>query len=69
MYALNADKSEYEAVLPDDVKQSRLAHPMPVSITFFSDQGQEPLLIKVGTAYESVTNHRFAPPDFGPLTQ
>ncbi len=69
VYALNADKSEYEAVLPDDVKQSRLAQPMPVSITFFSDQGQEPLLIKVGTAYESVTKHRFAPPDFGPLTQ
>lgn len=69
VYALNADKTEYEAVLPDGVKQSKLANPMPISITFFSDQGQEPLLIKVGTAYESVTKHRFAPPDFGPVTQ
>ena len=40
---------------------------MPISITFFAGQGEEPTLIKVGTAYESATHHRFAPPAFGPL--
>jgi amidase len=49
------------------VQKSRLPHPMPISITFFSGQGEEPMLIKVGTAYEAATHHRFAPPSFGPL--
>ena len=37
-------------------------------ITFFAGQGEEPTLIKIGTAYESATHHRFAPPDFGPVS-
>ncbi len=37
---------------------------MPISITFFAGQGDEPTLIKIGTAYESATHHRFAPPEF-----
>jgi hypothetical protein len=40
---------------------------MPISMTFFAGQGDEPTLIKVGTAYEAATHHRFAPPAFGPL--
>jgi Asp-tRNA(Asn)/Glu-tRNA(Gln) amidotransferase A subunit family amidase len=40
---------------------------MPVALTFFSGQGEEPVLIKVGTAYESVTHHRRPPPAFGPV--
>ena len=40
---------------------------MPISITFFAGQGEEPTLIKIGTAYESATHHRFAPPAFGPV--
>ena len=48
--------------------KTTLPHPMPISITFFAKvQGDEPELIKIGTAYESATHHRFAPPDFGPV--
>jgi amidase len=67
VYALNADKTDYIAVLPPDVQQSKLRHPMPISITFFAGQGEEPTLIKIGSAYEAATHHRFAPPDFGAL--
>ncbi|MFL6548235.1 MAG: amidase family protein [Povalibacter sp.] len=66
-YALNSDKTDYVSVLPPAVQQTKLRHPMPVSITFFAGQGDEPKLIKIGTAYESATHHRFAPPMFGPL--
>jgi amidase len=66
-YALNEDKTDYISVLPPGTPKSRLPHPMPISITFFGGQGEEPTLIKVGTAYEAATHHRFAPPAFGPL--
>ena len=65
-YALNEDKTNYISVLPPGTQPSKLPHPMPISITFFSGQGEEPTLIKVGTAYEAATHHRFAPPSFGP---
>jgi amidase len=68
-YALNEDKSNYESVLPQGTPRTRLPHPMPISITFFAGQGDEPVLIKVGTAYESATQHRFAPPAFGPVNE
>ena len=42
---------------------------MPISITFFAGQGDEPTLIKMGTAYEAATHHRFAPPAFGPVAR
>jgi len=66
-YALNADKSDYIPVLPENVKQAKLAHPMPTSITFFAGQGDEPQLIKIGTAYEAATRHRAPPPALGPV--
>jgi Asp-tRNA(Asn)/Glu-tRNA(Gln) amidotransferase A subunit family amidase len=40
---------------------------MPISITFFAGQGEEPALIRIGTAYEAATRHRTAPPLFRPL--
>jgi amidase len=64
-FALNADKTNYISVA--GAVQSLLPHPMPISITFFAGQGEEPTLIKIGTAYESATHHRVPPPDFGPL--
>jgi Asp-tRNA(Asn)/Glu-tRNA(Gln) amidotransferase A subunit family amidase len=66
-YALNEDRTDYVSVLPPDAQKSQLPHRMPIAITFFAGQGEEPLLIKVGTAYESATRHRFAPPQFGPV--
>jgi amidase len=67
VYKLNDDKTNYIPVLPPGTPRSKLAHPMPISITFFAGQGAEPMLIRIGTAYESATGHRFAPPDFGPV--
>jgi amidase len=66
-YALNEDKTNYESVLPPGTQKTSLPHPMPISITFFAGQGEEPTLLKIGTAYESATHHRFAPPAFGPV--
>jgi amidase len=66
-YALSPDKRTYISVLAPGTPKSTLAHPMPVALTFFSGQGEEPVLIKVGTAYESATHHRRPPPAFGPL--
>lgn len=68
-YALNEDKTDYISVLPETTQESKLAHPLPISITFFAGQGDEPLLIKLGTAYEAATHHRKPPPDFGPLAK
>jgi Asp-tRNA(Asn)/Glu-tRNA(Gln) amidotransferase A subunit family amidase len=67
VYALNDDKTEYVSVLPPGTTATRMPHPMPISITFFAGQGDEPTLIEIGTAYESATHHRFAPPAFGPV--
>ena len=66
-YALNADKTDYVSVLPADTKQTKLPHPLPISITFFAGQGDEPKLIEIGTAYEAATHHRTPPPMFGPV--
>lgn len=66
-YALGADKRNYVSVLAAGTPPTRLAHPMPIALTFFAGQGEEPMLIKVGTAYESATHHRQPPPAFGPL--
>jgi hypothetical protein len=66
-YALSDDKKSYVSVA--GTEKSTLPHPMPISITFFAGQGDEPVLIKVGSAYESATHHRFAPPQFGPIAK
>ena len=68
-YALNAEKTDYISVLAPGTEKTDLPHPMPISITFFAGQGEEPMLIKVGTAYEAATHHRVAPPAFGPVTK
>ena len=67
VYALNPEKNDYLSVLAPGTQKTKLAHPLPISITFFSGQGEEPMLIKVGTAYEAATHHRTPPPAFGPL--
>jgi Asp-tRNA(Asn)/Glu-tRNA(Gln) amidotransferase A subunit family amidase len=66
-YALNSDRTNYIPVLAPGTPKTTLPHPLPISITFFAGQGDEPKLIRIGTAYEAATHHRFAPPDFGPL--
>ena len=66
-YALNSTKTNYISVLAPGTPQSMLPRPMPIAITFFAGQGDEPTLIKIGTAYEAATHHRTPPPAFGPL--
>jgi amidase len=65
-FALSEDKTDYDSVA--GTEQTLLPHPMPVTITFFAGQGEEPTLIKIATAYEAATHHRVPPPDFGPLS-
>jgi hypothetical protein len=67
-YALNADKTDYVSVLPPDTPRTTLPHPLPIALTFFAGQGEEPMLIRIGTAYEAATHHRTPPPAFGPVS-
>jgi hypothetical protein len=66
-FALTVDRTNYVSVLPPDTPQSTLAHPMPIAITFFAGQGDEPALLRVASAYEAATKHRAPPPAFGPV--
>ena len=65
-YALNDDKTDYVSVLAPETPKSMFPHAVPIAITFFAGQGEEPVLIKVGTAYESPRIIAFLP-QFGPL--
>jgi amidase len=40
---------------------------LPVSITFLARPFDEPLLLRIGSAYEGATHHRESPPGFGPV--
>jgi amidase len=64
-YQLSADKKEYHAVTGD--VQSKLPHPMPISMMFWSGPGYDADVIKVASAYEAATHHRVPPPAFGPV--
>jgi hypothetical protein len=66
-FALNPDRTNYVSILPPGTPQSRLPHPMPIAITFFAGQGDEPTLLKAASAYEAATKHRVPPPAFGPV--
>ena len=66
-FALNPDRTNYVSVLPPETPQSMLPYPMPIAITFFAGQGDEPALLKTASAYEAATKHRVPPPAFGPV--
>jgi hypothetical protein len=66
-YALNESMTDYVATIVPNTPKTKLPHAMPIAITFFAGQGEEPTLIKIGTAYESATHHRTPPPAFGPV--
>jgi Asp-tRNA(Asn)/Glu-tRNA(Gln) amidotransferase A subunit family amidase len=40
---------------------------MPIAVTFFAGQGDEPTLLKAASAYEAATKHRVPPAAFGPV--
>jgi len=64
-YVLSDDKTEYIAVTGD--VESKLPHPMPISMMFWGGPGTDPDVIKAASAYEAATHHRIPPPNFGPL--
>jgi len=64
-YVLSPDKTEYIAVTGDG--ESRLPHPMPISLMFWGGRGTDSDVIKAASAYEAATHHRVPPPSFGPL--
>jgi len=64
-YVLSDDKTEYIAVT--GTVESKLPHPMPISMMFWGGPGTDPDVIKAASAYEAATHHRVPPPSFGPL--
>jgi Asp-tRNA(Asn)/Glu-tRNA(Gln) amidotransferase A subunit family amidase len=50
---------------------SRLVGPvpaaLPVGVDFIARPFDEPLLLRIASAYEAATTHRRPPADFGPL--
>ena len=64
-YVLNEDKDDYDRVTSSE--ETRLEFPLPVGISFWAGPGDEPILLRVASAYEAATRHRVPPPDFGPV--
>src|SRR5262249_34652410 len=64
-YVLSADKREYRTVTGD--VETKLPHPMPISLMIWAGPGSDADVIKVASAYEAATHHRVPPPSFGPL--
>jgi Asp-tRNA(Asn)/Glu-tRNA(Gln) amidotransferase A subunit family amidase len=64
-YVLSEDRTEYVAVTGD--VESKLPHPMPISLMFWGGPGTDTDVIKAASAYEAATHHRMPPPSFGPL--
>ncbi|MGE3510425.1 MAG: amidase, partial [Vicinamibacterales bacterium] len=64
-YVLSPDKTDYLEVTGR--VESRMPHPMPVSMMFWSGPGSDASVIRAASAYEAATHHRVPPPSFGPL--
>lgn len=64
-YVLSADKKSYSSVTGE--VESKLPHPMPISLMVWAGPGSDSTVIKVSSAYEAATQHRVPPPAFGPI--
>jgi amidase len=65
-YVLSEDKKQYIAVTGN--VETKLPHPMPISLMFWAGPGSDADVIKAASAYEAATHHRVPPPAFGPVT-
>jgi amidase len=65
-YVLSEEKKQYIAVTGD--VETKLPHPMPISLMFWAGPGSDAEVIKAASAYEAATHHRVPPPAFGPVT-
>jgi Asp-tRNA(Asn)/Glu-tRNA(Gln) amidotransferase A subunit family amidase len=64
-YVLSDDKKTYTLV--PGTKLLKLEHALPFSINFWAGPGDEPVVLKVASAYEAATKHRVPPVAFGAL--
>ncbi len=65
-FSLSKDGKKYEAV--ESTEPTKLGGiGLPYNIAFWAEPGQESMLLKVASAYETATQHRKAPPGFGPV--
>ncbi len=64
-YVLNEDRDGYDNVTGR--RRTELDAPLPVGISFWAGPGDEPIVLRVASAYEAATRHRRQPPAFGPV--
>ena len=64
-YVLNEDRDGYDNVTGS--RRTELDAALPVGISFWAGPGDEPVVLRVASAYEAATKHRRPPPDFGPV--
>jgi len=64
-YVLSADKRSYGPVT--GTVESKLPHPMPISLMIWAGPGSDADVIRIASAYEAATHHRVPPPSFGPV--
>ncbi len=62
---LSDDKKSYTATA--GTVASTLPHPLPFSIEYWAGPGDEPVVLKVASAYEAATHHRRPPAAFPAL--
>ena len=66
-FVLSDDKKSY--VQRAGTVQSKLTVPLPISIQYWAGPGDEPVMLKVASAYESATHHRKPPAAFPALKE
>jgi Asp-tRNA(Asn)/Glu-tRNA(Gln) amidotransferase A subunit family amidase len=64
-FVLSADKENYTAEA--STTPSKLSTPLPFSIEYWAGPGDEPVMLKIASAYEAATQHRKPPQGFPAL--
>ena len=64
-FVLSDDKKSY--VQAAGKSPSKLSNPLPISIEYWAGPGDEPVMLKVASAYEAATHHRKPPAAFPAL--
>jgi len=64
-FVLSDDKKSYSTKAGSTV--SKMSHPMPFSIEYWAGPGDDPVVLKVASAYESATHYRKPPTAFPAL--
>jgi amidase len=64
-YVLSDDKKSYTPTA--GTVESKLPHPLPFSLEYWAGPGDEPVALKVASAYEAATHHRKPPEAFPAL--